>query len=318
MIYELIMVFLITFFGTALLNMLFRYLGKKGYMGNLYTNVRGGTPRAIGIIPFIVISLFLPPGFNNLVLIMGICALIDDIVGRRKIGRLPIEIGQLVRGIGMLCVIGLGYPIIGFSSVLVALFIQPINISDMQPGTTCSVVIIMSLFTILAMLMLGTAPMFEIPAYYTPLVLLVACLAYCPLDYMGKIMLGEVGNHSFAIALGLSFYVLGGFFGTLILIIVTAFLIAYFRRYNLTRFLISNLRISNPTYGDLMTDVLTGGGLGDFLRKICFRNKQYTVKRPILIILGFRRLLYNPYAPENVKYHLKDLDSKNSLRKYYF
>lgn len=311
MIFELILVFVITFFGTAALNMLFRFLGKRGYMGNLYQNVRGGTPRAIGIIPFFVISLFLPAGFNNLVLIMGICALIDDIIGRRKLGRLPIELGQLVRGIGMLCVIGLGYPIIGVSSVLVALFVQPMNISDMQPGTTCSVVIIMSLFTILAILFLGVGPMFEIPAYYTPLVLLVACIAYCPLDYLGKIMLGEVGNHSFAIALGLSFYVLGGFLGTLILIIASAFLIAYFRRYNLSRFLISKLRISNPTYGDLIMDVLTGGGLGDLLRKIIFGEKQHSVENPILIILGFRRLLYNPYAHENMKYSSNSLSTGN-------
>ena len=93
--------------------------------------------------------------------------------------------------------------------------------------------------------MLGVGPVFEIPAYYTPLVVLVACLGYAPLDYLGKVMLGEVGNHSFAIALGLSFYVLGGFVGTVILIIVTAFLIAYFRRYNLSRFLVSKLHIPN-------------------------------------------------------------------------
>ena len=207
MLFELVLVFLISFFGTAFLNIVFRFFGKRGYMGNLYQNVRGGTPRAIGIIPFILISLFLPQGFNDLVLIMGICALIDDIIGRRKLGRLPIEIGQLARGIGMLCVVGIGYPIIGPSSILVAFLVQPINISDMQPGTTCNVVIMMSLFTILAILMLGVGSVFEIPAYYTPLVLLVACLGYAPLDYLGKVMLGEVGNHSFAIALGLSFVV---------------------------------------------------------------------------------------------------------------
>ena len=102
-------------------------------MGNLYEPVRGGTPRGIGIIPFIVISLFLPAGFNNLVLVMGLCALVDDVIGRRRIANLPIEIGQLARGIGMLCVIGLGYPLMGISSILVALMIQPMNIADMQP-----------------------------------------------------------------------------------------------------------------------------------------------------------------------------------------
>ncbi len=317
MYFQLILVFLVSFFGTGILNIIFRFFGQRGYMGNLFQNIRGGTPRAIGIIPFILISLFLPQGFNDLVLIIGICALIDDIVGRRKLGMLPIELGQLVRGIGMLCVIGLGYPIMGISSILVAFLVQPINISDMQPGTTCNVVIIMSLFTILATLMLGVGSVFEIPAYYTPLVVLVACLGYAPLDYLGKIMMGEVGNHSFAIALGISFYILGGFIGTLILTIVTAFLIAYFRRYNLTRFLVSKLRISNPTYGDLIMDILTGGGLGDLVRKIILGEKQYDVNNPILIVLGFRRLLYNPFAPNNTQYFSNKITSKPNLRRYY-
>ena len=144
MFLELFIVFIATFLGTGALNIIFRFLGKRGYMGNLYEPVRGGTPRGIGIIPFIVISLFLHAGFNNLVLVMGLCALVDDVIGRRRIANLPIEIGQLARGIGMLCVIGLGYPLMGISSILVALMIQPMNIADMQPGSAVSVVIVMS------------------------------------------------------------------------------------------------------------------------------------------------------------------------------
>ena len=140
MFLELFLVFIATFLGTGALNIIFRFLGKRGYMGNLYEPVRGGTPRGIGIIPFIVISLFLPAGFNNLVLVMGLCALVDDVIGRKRIANLPIEIGQLARGIGMLCVIGLGYPLMGISSILVALMIQPMNIADMQPGSAVSVV----------------------------------------------------------------------------------------------------------------------------------------------------------------------------------
>ena len=56
------------------------------------------------------------------------------------------------------------------------------------------------------------------------------------------------------------------------------------------------LRILNPTFGDYFMDVLTGGGLGDLCRKWILKDKQYDVKNPILISLGFRRLLYNPYA----------------------
>ena len=43
-------------------------------------------------------------------------------------------------------------------------------------------------------------------------------------------------------------------------------------------------------------DVLTGGGLGDLLRRLIFKDKQHKVTNPLLILLGFRRLLYNPYA----------------------
>ncbi|WP_297983141.1 cell wall biosynthesis protein [uncultured Methanobrevibacter sp.] len=318
MIVELLMVFILCFLGTALLNIIFRFLGKRGFMGNLYETVRGGTPRAIGIVPFILISLFLPAGFNDLVLVMGLCALIDDIVGRRKIANLPIEIGQLVRGIGMLCVIGLGYPLMGLSSILVALLIQPLNIADMQPGSCVSVTIIMSFFTLLAVLILGVAPFQEIPAYYVPLLLLVTAIAYAPLDFAGKIMLGEVGNHTFAIALGIGFYVLGGFFGTLILFIVTTALIAYIRRYHLSRFLINKLHIINPTFGDLFMDVLTGGGLGDLFRKIILGTNQYEIDNPILILLGFRRLLYNPYSPNLDQVVAKDVRTKRvDLRRNY-
>ncbi len=297
MFLELLFVFIATFLGTGALNIIFRFLGKRGYMGNLYEPVRGGTPRGIGIIPFIVISLFLPAGFNNLVLVMGLCALVDDVIGRRRIANLPIEIGQLARGIGMLCVIGLGYPLMGISSILVALMIQPMNIADMQPGSAVSVVIIMSFFTILATLIIGAAPVAQIPAYYVPLLTLVTCIAYAPLDYSGKIMLGEVGNHTFALALGIGFYILGGFVGTLILFIVTTALIAYIRRRKLSRFLINKLHINNPTFGDLFMDVLTGGGLGDLFRKIILGERQQVVTDNLLIPLGFRRLLYNPHSP---------------------
>ena len=52
----------------------------------------------------------------------------------------------------------------------------------------------------------------------------------------------------------------------------------------------------DPTFGDYFMDVLTGGGLGDLLRKWIFQDRQINVTNPILIDLGFRRLLYNPYA----------------------
>ena len=310
MFLELFIVFIATFLGTGALNIIFRFLGKRGYMGNLYEPVRGGTPRAIGMVPFIIISLFLPAGYNNLVLVMGLCALVDDVIGRRRIANLPIEIGQLARGIGMLCVIGLGYPLMGISSILVALMIQPMNIADMQPGSAASVVIIMSFFTILATVIVGVAPVAQIPAYYVPLLTLVTCIGYAPLDYSGKIMMGEVGNHTFALALGISYYILGGFLGTLVLFIVTTALIAYIRRKNLSRFLINKLHINNPTFGDLFMDVLTGGGLGDLFRKIILGERQQIIDDNLLIALGFRRLVYNPYSPNLERVVEKDVRTK--------
>ena len=310
MFLELFIVFIASFLGTGALNIIFRFLGKRGYMGNLYEPVRGGTPRAIGMVPFIIISLFLPAGYNNLVLVMGLCALVDDVIGRRRRANLPIEIGQLARGIGMLCVIGLGYPLMGISSILVALMIQPMNIADMQPGSAASVVIIMSFFTILATVIVGVAPVAQIPAYYVPLLTLVTCIGYAPLDYSGKIMMGEVGNHTFALALGISYYILGGFLGTLVLFIVTTALIAYIRRKNLSRFLINKLHINNPTFGDLFMDVLTGGGLGDLFRKIILGERQQIIDDNLLIALGFRRLVYNPYSPNLERVVEKDIRTK--------
>jgi hypothetical protein len=139
---------------------------------------------------------------------------------------------------------------------------------------------------------------------------LVTCIAYAPLDFSGKIMMGEVGNHTFAIALGIGYYILGGFVGTLILFIVTTALIAYIRRDNLSRFLVNKLHINNPTFGDLFMDVLTGGGLGDLFRKIILGQRQQEVTDNLLISLGFRRLLYNPYSPNLERVVEKDVRTK--------
>jgi hypothetical protein len=293
---------------TLLLTIVFRFLGKRAYLGNLYTNVRGGTPRALGIVPFVLLSFYFPSAFNDLILLIGIFALFDDLIGRQKIGKLPIEWGQLSRGIGMLVVMVVGFPILGYSSILIALLVQPINISDMQPGSTSIVVIIMSMFTILAMIILEVGSIASIPgfyAYYAPLLLLVVCIGYSPLDFAGKIMLGEVGNHSFAVALGVCFYILGGFWWTLILFFVTTVLITLIRRNNLKIFFTRKLNLKNPTFGDYFMDILTGGGLGDAFRRIFLRKNQYIVKNSLLILLGFRRLLYNPFAHRTKYTHNK-------------
>lgn len=301
MIVAFIYIFVLSLLGTACLNILFRYLGKNGYLGNLFPNVRGGTPRSIGIIPFILLCFYFLPGYNSLILIMGIFALFDDVLGRKKIGTLPLEWGQLSRGIGMIIAMIAGFYLdLGLSAIFIVLMIQPINISDMQPGTTCMVTMIMSLVTIAVMFIFSVGAVDELPAIYSSLLLLIVCLGYCPLDFAGKIMLGEVGNHSYAIALGVSYYIAGGLAGVLVLGFITVCLTAFVRRNTLKKFLAKNMGIKNPNFGDLFMDVLTGGGLGDLLRRIFLSDKQYITRNQTLIKLGFRRLLYNPYASRYV------------------
>lgn len=308
-LFALVYVFVLTAISTAVLDIIFRFLGKRGYLGNLYPNVRGGIPRAIGVIPFIVLSFYMLPGCNNLILFIGAFALIDDILGRKKSTRLGIEWGQLSRGIGIILVMLVGFlEGFGVSSIFIALMVQPLNIADMQPGSACMVTIIMSIFTIILMVLFGSPAFEELPAFYTPLLLLVVCLAYSPLDFSGKIMLGEVGNHTFGVALGISYYLAGGFLAVILLGIITVVLIAFVRRNNLRVFFRQKLGLYNPTFGDYFMDVLTGGGLGDLLRKWILKDKQYNVKNPLLIILGFRRLLYNPHA-----FHPKVYVQKNSI-----
>ena len=63
-------------------------------------------------------------------------------------------------------------------------------------------------------------------------------------------------------------------------------------------------------------DVLTGGGLGDLFRKIILGERQQEVTDNLLISLGFRRLLYNPYSPNLERVIEKDVRTKpTDLRK---
>lgn len=278
---------------TLIFYSLIRKIGRAGKFKNLYTSVRGGTPRAVGIAPFLALIIFLSTDYSYIVAAMGTMALLDDLIGRKKLKIIPVELGQLFRGLGMLLVIILGYPLLGPSSILVALMIQPLNIADMQPGSACSIILSMSGLVILLYLISRN---FNTILYFTPMLVLVVCAGYAPLDYKGKIMMGEVGNHSFAIALGIAFFLFGGLWALISLFLVTVFLIAFIRRKNLQVFLETKLRIENPTFGDYFMDVLSGGGLGDLLRKIILNKREIPVKNEILIRLGFRRLLYNPYS----------------------
>lgn len=256
---------------------------------NLYTDVRGGTPRGVGLVPWIVLLAFMPDPLRQPVAIMGFLAFMDDLSGRRRISDLPLEWGQLSRGLGIIAVTILTYPLMGPAGLLVALMIQPLNIADMQPGVACSLTLVMSLLAA-AIAFVGGSDI------YLPILVLAVCAAYSPLDYMGRIMMGEVGNHSFAVALGIAFYVAGGAWSVLMLFLAAPLVTAILRRGNLSGFLEEKLGIENPTLGDLYMDVLTGGGLGDLFRRILFGKRSFRVDNPVLIALGVRRLLFNPHA----------------------
>ena len=109
--------------------------------------------------------------------------------------------------------------------------------------------------------------------------------------------------------MGIAFYIAGGLIGVLVLGLINVMLIAFVRRNNLKLFLTHQLRIINPTFGDYVMDVLTGGGLGDLIRKWVFKDVQYKISNPLLISLGFRRLFYNPHA-----FHTKSRRGENLLK----
>jgi hypothetical protein len=288
--------------GSAVLTIIIKGLITR-IGGNLYTNIRGGTPRAVGLAPFLVLILLFPPPGNYLIAIIGIAAFIDDLVGRTKIKGHKLEYGQLSRGIGMLLVMIIGYFYFGPVAILIALMIQPLNIADMQPGSACTTVIIMASLMVLGIMALTTT------IYYPVLIILAACIGYAPLDYKGRIMMGEIGNHSFGVSLGLIFVSFGSIIGdytssgdygafivTLLLLLLTTILIAFIRRKNLKNFLENNYKIIQPRFGDYFMDILTGGGLGDLLRRFILKNKNIIINNRLLIRLGFRRLVYNPHT----------------------
>ena len=299
---EIYLMWICAFILTLILTILFTVIFTK-IKGNLFEDIRGGIPRGVGIAPFITMLIFIPQPYNILIAIIGITAFIDDVIGRVNLNSY-IELGQFFRGIGLLIVLIMAYIMMGPIGILVALMVQILNIADMQPGTACITVIIMSVvsFAILAIL--------HSPVFYIPVLLIAITLGYMSLDYSGYIMMGEIGNHSFGVALGICLALVSAaltkvivpakvfypveFVIMLVLFLITALIIAYLRRETLNYYLTTYLHINNPTFGDFLMDVLTGGGLGDLCRKLFLGDTQIKVKNSFLKSLGARRLLYNP------------------------
>lgn len=298
---EVYLLWIIGLILTLILTTIFTVLFTK-IKGNLFEDIRGGIPKGVGIAPFIVMVLLFPMPYNLLIAVIGITAFIDDIIGRKKITSY-LEVGQLFRGLGLIIVMLWGYYIMGPVAILVALMIQIFNIADMQPGTACLVVLIMSAISFTILVLLHSS------SYYIPVLLFVICLGYISQDYSGYIMMGEIGNHSFGVAVGIclalvsaalakvtapaSFYLVE-FIIMLILFLITAVIIAYLRKDTLRYYLTRYLHIENPTMGDFVIDVLTGGGLGDLVRKLLLEDDIIEIKNKVLISLGARRLVHNP------------------------
>ena len=59
--------------------------------------------------------------------------------------------------------------------------------------------------------------------------------------------------------------------------------------------------IPEPTFGDYVMDVLTGGGLGDLIRRILLDERELVIKKRFYRLLGFRRLVLNPILKKSNK-----------------
>ncbi len=309
---------IVAFILTLILTIIFTVLFSK-IKGNLYEQIRGGVPRAVGIAPFIMMLIFFPKPYNYLIGIIGVAGFIDDIVGRKSLGSY-MEVGQFFRGIGILVVMIYGYYLMGPVAILLALMVQILNIADMQPGTACITVIIMSVVSFALLTIMGSSE------YWIPVLLTLICLGYMSQDYSGYIMMGEIGNHSFGVALGICFALVSAtisktfapnvfypveFLIMLILFLITTIIIAKLREETLSYYLENYLHIQNPTFGDYVFDVLTGGGLGDLFRILILDNAKYDIKNPLLIKLGVRRLVYNPKSKKVRK--IKTLEKEETL-----
>ncbi|MCD7781761.1 MAG: cell wall biosynthesis protein [Methanosphaera sp.] len=315
---EIILLWTIAFFITLILTIVITVLFSR-IGGNLVENIRGGVPRGVGLAPFLVMVLLFPAPYNYFIAIIGVTAFIDDIVGRRPLGSY-IEVGQFFRAIGIIAVFLIALSVMGPIAILVSLvMVQIFNIADMQPGVAGITVIIMSIVSFTLLALIGSS------TYYIPILLLLIALGYISQDYSGYIMMGEIGNHSFGVALGICFalvsaettrivapnnFILVEFIIMIVLILITVFIIAKIRENTLEHYLEKYLHINNPTFGDYVMDILTGGGLGDLVRRFTLGNTQINVESSFLKSIGVRRLIYNPFAKKQTN---EDLNSEKLL-----
>jgi UDP-N-acetylmuramyl pentapeptide phosphotransferase/UDP-N-acetylglucosamine-1-phosphate transferase len=177
-----------------------------------------------------------------LILGVGMFGLIDDLLGSRESTGFRGHIGQLLKGrltTGALKALGIptvaffaiyqlsGGPLEAFGdALLIALFVNTLNLLDLRPGRALKVFIpLLAIFFLYAPSSYGLAVA----------ALLGVALVLLRADLKEEIMLGDVGSNVIGAVLGFSFVITFGWSVKLPLIIVFVALQILTERYSLTR-----------------------------------------------------------------------------------
>ncbi|NPB02128.1 MAG: hypothetical protein GXO28_04380 [Methanopyri archaeon] len=249
--------------------------------GPLYEPVRGGTPRGVGIGPALVVGCLAPRWLGLPVLALALPGFVDDAVGRRFVPGLGVEVGHLARGFGMLAAaVSAGWWFGFWTGLAVGFLPQPANIVDTQPRAWSFAV--------------GVASLATLP-WWTGWVGVVwaALVPYVVLDARGRVMLGDCGNSSLAVAAALACSG-GDPVGVWVFVVVFVLAGAFYRfrvEPVLRRYLEGALGIPNPSFMDAVWDVVTGGALGDLVKALTFGRTEPPEVGRVGRLLGLRRLV---------------------------
>jgi nitrate reductase NapE component len=173
---------------------------------------------------------------------VGIFGLIDDLLGSRESTGFRGHIGQLIKGrLTTGALKALGIPVVSFyaiyqlsngfaeafgNSVLIALFVNTLNLLDLRPGRALKLFIpLLAIF------------LFYAPSSYALAVasLLGIAVVLVGADLREEIMLGDVGSNILGALLGFSFAVTFGWGIKLTLIVVMLVLQVLTEKYSLTQ-----------------------------------------------------------------------------------
>lgn len=180
----------------------------------------------------------------TVVLGMALLGLIDDLLGTRETTGLRGHISMLLKGkltTGGLKALGGGGLAFGFSLVfslsvvdifvntlLIALFTNAINLTDLRPGRAAKAFLFVGLFLLVfAFFDTSAGILLLVPAYG-------AVLAFMPFDLKGRVMLGDTGSNVMGIILGIVSVLLLPFVGRVLVLGLLIILHIYTEKYSLT------------------------------------------------------------------------------------